>query len=240
MKQFTIFAIIMTLLMGNSAPAITEDTDSLLNQALSVFTRTNTLNASIRRSQLFKGSVRESACIFRFDRSQGASYMYSSPSKLQIVCKDSKLYSIDPEKKLGFKFDVSQGNAQGQADLDPLNRFFTLFTSGLPFSFTGSIDSLSIFHHNNTRSGKPDISAGIDRSSRMLELLEFFDSDARLTQQVTFTYGKDNLPETIVTKSVVGGQLLTDSLVIKYKNNDRTLSSEYFSIPENVSWSVPR
>jgi hypothetical protein len=239
MKQKTIFTLFMCFFLFNHALALSEDTDSLLFQAISVFTNTNTLNASIKRSQIFKGSIRESACIFRFDRSHGASYLYSSPSKLQVICKDSTIYSIDPQKELGFKFKTNNEYALTHADLDPLNIFFRLFTR-VQFSFTGSIDSMSIFYHNNKQNGKPDISAGIERSSRKLELLEFFDSSSRITHQVTFSYGKDYFPETIVIKSVIGAHILVDSLVIKYRKNEREISPEYFSIPENIRWAAPK
>lgn len=216
----------------NAAP---KDTDSLFKRSVSAFIQTDAVNASIKRIQLFKGAIRESACSFIYDSRQGASYLYSAPSKLRIINLKNALYSIDPVKKIGFRFNLSDDNLCGRADLDPFGRFFTLFSGSLHFTFTGSIDSMSIFHHKNAATGKPDISAGISRTSGNLVLLEFFNSNNGITEQVTFSYDKDSLPNAIVSKSVVGGALLVDSLAIKYKRVPGKIDSGEFKVPEGVS-----
>jgi len=212
------------------------DTDSVLNQALYAFTQTQSVNASIKRVQKFKGSLRESAAAFRYDRSLGASYIYTTPSKLQVLCTDTCLYSIDPEKRQGFRFSASPHNPLQYTDLDPLNRFFVFFSSETAFTFTGSIDSMNIYHHIDTATGKPDISAGIDRYTKRLNLLEFFDTNACMLQQIQFTYSSNQLPEIAVTRSLLGGELLIDSLTIKYKKVDNNLSQNYFTVPDNITW----
>jgi hypothetical protein len=213
-------------------------TDSLFTNAIATFTQTATVNASIKRFQTYKGMVRESAGTFKYDRTQGAVYLYNSPSKFQVTCTDSILYSIDPEKKQGFRFNVTPQDPLKYYDLDPINRFFTFFSKLNGISFLGSIDSTLIFCKENEMSHKPGVSIGIDNQSKKVTLIEFFDAAAHLRQQVIFEYGSDKLPTIAVSKMILGGEILTDSLVLRYKKADRKLPSELFVVPGNIDWKT--
>jgi hypothetical protein len=216
------------------------ETDSLFTQAIATFTQTATVNASIRRFQTYKGMLRESAGTFKYDRTQGAVYLYSSPSKFQVTCTDSVLYSIDPEKRQGFRFIANPTDPLKNYDLDPMNRFFTFFSTLSGVSFLGSIDSTLIYCKENEISHKPGVSIGIDNLSKKVTLIEFFDANARLRQQVVFEYGSNQLPETAVSRMVLGDAVLTDSLVLRYKKVDQKLPSELFLVPVGIDWGTTR
>lgn len=216
------------------------ETDSLFTQAVATFTQTATVNASIKRFQTYKGMVRESAGTFKYDRAQGAVYLYSSPSKFQVTCTDSILYSIDPDKKQGFRFITTPEDPLRYYDLDPMNRFFTFFSKLNGVSFLGSIDSTLIFCKENEVSHKPGVSIGIDNQSKKVTLIEFFDAGARLRQQVVFEYGNNKLPEIAVSKMVLGDAVLTDSLVLRYKKVDEKLPTELFVVPGDIDWATTR
>lgn len=216
------------------------ETDSLYTEAISVFNNTSCVNASIKRYQIYNGVIRESSGTFKYDRAKGAVYHYTSPSKFQINCTDSILYSIDPEKKQGFRFVTAIDDPLRYYDLDPFHRFFPLLSKLNSLSFLGSIDNLSIFCKQNTCTNKPEISVGIDREQKKVSLLEFFNKNGLIQQQVIFTYQKENLPETIVTKVMLGDSLLVDSLVVHYKKQSNKLPAELFMIPEGITWSVDK
>jgi hypothetical protein len=213
-----------------------KETDSLFTQAIATFTQTATVNASIKRFQTYKGMLRESAGIFKYDRAQGAVYLYSSPSKFQVTCTDSILYSIDPQKKQGFRFIATPEDPLKYCDLDPINRFFTFFSKLDGVSFLGSIDSTLIFCKENEVSHKPGVSIGIDNQSKKVTLIEFFDAASRLRQQVIFEYGSNKLPTVAVSKMILGGEILTDSLILRYKKADDKLPSELFTVPGDIDW----
>jgi hypothetical protein len=217
-----------------------DETDSVFTQAIATFTQTATVNASIKRFQTYKGMLKESAGTFKYDRAQGAVYFYSSPSKFQVTCTDSILYTIDPEKKRGFRFIATPEDPLRYNDLDPMNRFFTFFSTLSGVSFLGSIDSTLIFCKENEVSHKPGVSIGIDNLSKKVTLIEFFDATARLRQQVVFEYGSNQLPEIAVSRMVLGDAVLTDSLVLRYKKADQKLPSELFVVPGGIDWGTAR
>ncbi len=216
------------------------ETDSLYNEAISIFKNTSSVNASIKRYQIYKGVTRESSGSFKYNRAKGAVYYYTSPSKFQITCTDSILYSIDPEKKQGFRFITAIDDPLRYYDLDPFHRFFPLLSKLSSLSFLGSIDSISIFCKQNACTNKPEISIGIDREQKKVSLLEFFNKNGYIQQQVIFTYKKDKLPETIVTKVMLGDSLLVDSIIVQYKKQNNKLPADLFIIPEGITWSTEK
>ena len=239
MAKILRFATISCLLLLSTTFS-EDETDSLFTHAITTFTQTATVNASIKRFQTYKGMIRESTGSFKYDRAQGAVYLYSSPSKFQITCTDSILYSIDPVKKQGFRFIATPDDPLRYYDLDPINRFFTFFSKLNGISFLGSIDSTLIFCKENQVSHKPEVSIGIDNQSKKITLIEFFDARARLRQQVIFEYGSNQLPQTAVSKMMLGDDVLTDSLVLRYKRTEEKLSREIFTVPCDINWSTTR
>lgn len=206
--------------------------DTLLSQALTPFTKQQSIEGSFKRYQFFKGKIQESAATFKFGRENGSSYKYTVPSKLDILVHDSVQYSIDPQKKNGFKFSYS--SMPDLTDLDPVGRFFNYFGKKPKMDFSGSIDSTIIFHHFGN-SGAIDFSAGIHREQKRLDFIEFF-NDKILIQQVWFTYDNDNQLKTIVTRYLIGSELLKDSIMLKYKTSDKTLSQSAFAVPSGIDW----
>jgi hypothetical protein len=210
------------------------ETDFLFTKAVSQFCSNSTITASFKRYQIYKSVIKESSGSFSYDHQQGGMYSYTSPSKLMILCTDSILYSIDPEKKKGFKFSTISNNPLKYYDLDPMNRFLDFFCDRKA-TFLGSIDSLSIYEFKNIDGNR--VSMGIDRVKKNITLMEFFGPTEELLQQVTFSYEKNPLPEIIVTKTVLGGSIVTDSLVFRYKRNEKRISPEIFTLPEGIEWT---
>lgn len=206
--------------------------DTLLSQTLFPFTKQLSIEGSLKRYQFFKGKTQESAATFKFCRENGSCYKYTVPSKLDIFIHDSVQYSIDPQKKTGFKFFYS--SIPDLTDLDPVGRFFNYFGKKPKLDFSGSIDSTVIFHHTNN-SGAIDFSAAIHREQKSLDLIEFF-KDKMLIQQVGFTYDNDNHLKTIVTRYLVGSELLKDSIILKYKTADKSLPASAFATPSGIVW----
>lgn len=206
--------------------------DTLLSQALIPFTKKQSIEGSLKRYQFFKGKIQESAATFKFGRENGSSYKYTAPSKLDIFIHDSVQYSIDPQKKNGFRFSYS--SMLDLTDLDPVGRFFNYFGKKPRLDFSGSIDSTVIFHHFDS-SGAIDFSAGIHREQKRLDFIEFFNGKM-FTQQVSFTYDNDNQLKTIVTRYLIGSELLKDSIMLKYKTSDKSLSLSAFAVPSGIDW----
>jgi len=209
-----------------------ETPDTVLNQSLAPFTKSYSMEGSLKRYQLFKEKIQESAATFKYDRKNGSCYRYTAPSKLDIFIHDSVQYSIDPQKKTGFKFYYS--SMPELTDLDPVGRFFSYFGKRPDLNYSGSIDSTVIFHHTGS-SGAIDFSAGIHRDRKRLDFIEFF-NNKMLIQQVGFTYDKDNNLKTIVTRYLVGSELLKDSIMLKYKTSDKSISPSSFSVPSGIDW----
>lgn len=209
-----------------------ETPDTLLNQALAPFTKMNSMDGSLKRYQLFKGKIQESAATFKYDRENGSCYRYTAPSKLDIFIHDSVQYSVDPQKKTGFKFYYS--SMPDLTDLDPVGRFFNYFGKKTALNFSGSIDSTIIFHHTDS-SGAIDFSAGIHRDRKRLDFIEFF-NNKMLIQQVDFTYDNAINLKTIVTRYLVGNELLKDSIILRYKTSDKLISPSTFSVPSGIDW----
>ena len=187
---------------------------------------------SLKRYQLFKGKIQESAATFNYDRKNGSCYRYTVPSKLDIFIHDSVQYSIDPQKKTGFKFYYS--SMPDLTDLDPVGRFFNYFGKKPDLDFSGSIDSTAIFRHTGS-SGTIDFSAGIHRNQKRLDFIEFF-NNKMLIQQVGFTYDKDNNLKTIVTRFLIGNELLMDSITLKYRASDKSMPPANFSPASGINW----
>jgi len=224
----TTFVWILVSFKSNSA----QTPDSLLNQALMPFTKSQSIEGSLKRFQFFKGKIQESAASFKFDRDNGSYYNYTAPSKLDIIIHDSVQYSIDPQKKNGFKF--SYGSMTELTDLDPVGRFFNYFGKKLALNFSGSIDSTVIFHHVGN-SGIIDFSTGIHRDQKRLDFIEFFNGKT-LIQQVLFTYEKDNNLKSIVSRYPIGNELLKDSISLRYKTSKNSISSSAFAAPSAIEW----
>ncbi|MGE5671433.1 MAG: hypothetical protein ACM31E_08315, partial [Fibrobacterota bacterium] len=139
--------IIASLLCTTLSPKhiFSQTPDTLLSQAIIPFTKQQSIEGSLKRYQFFKGKIQESVATFKFDRENGSYYNYTAPSKLSILIHDSFQYSIDPQKKTGFKFSYS--SMPELTDLDPVGRFFNYFGTTTKLTFSGSIDSTVIFHH---------------------------------------------------------------------------------------------
>lgn len=206
--------------------------DSLLNQALFPFTKYQSIEGSLKRYQFFKGKIQESAATFKFDRNNGSCYKYTVPSKLDIFIHDSGQYSIDPQKKTGFKFFHT--TLPDLTDLDPVGRFFNYFGDKPILAFSGSIDSTVIFHHIGSN-GTVDFSTGIHRDQKRLDFIEFFNNKT-LLQQVGFSYDNDNNLKTIITRYLVGNELLKDSIVLKYRTISKSIPASSFALPSAINW----
>lgn len=231
------FSYISTFFTFTSFMICASETDDLYQQAIAAFNQTTTVNASVNRYQMYKGVTRESSGTLQYDRTLGAVYQYTSPSRFQINCTDSIICSINPEKRKGFRFTITPNRPLRYCDLDPFHRFFPLFSSLDSLSFMGSVDSLSIYTKKNSSTQTPEISIGIDRNLKCVTLIEFFDFAGHLFQQVLFTYKENRLPETIATKTKLGDALLIDSLVLYYEKSDKRLQPDLFLIPQGITWS---
>jgi len=203
-----------------------------LNQSLIPFTKQQSIEGSLKRYQFFKGKIQESVATFKFDRENGSCYNYTAPSTFAVFIHDTVQYSMDPKKKNGFKFSYT--TMPELIDLDPVGRFFNFFGKKPKLTFSGSIDSTVIFHHAGN-SGIIDLSAAIHREQKKLDFIEFFRGKT-LIQQVAFTYDNDIHLKTIVTRYLIGSELLKDSIILKYKTSDKSLSPSAFTVPSGIDW----
>lgn len=223
----SLFALIVPILLVTSSTP-----DSVLIRSVDKLKEISTIRADLQRIQTFRGITRIASGSL-FYGPQGTLYRYATPEQLSMFYTDSVFYSIKPDRASNFRMQI--GNRSSLRDYDPLGRYLRIATlQNEQIQFSGSFDSMMVFR-NNLHGSQISESIGIHRTTRRFCIVEWFDSTGQIVEQTSFFFSGESgkpLPSMIVTRSILGGSLLIDSLIIRRSKVNTRLPDEFFRIPE--------
>ncbi|NLW32755.1 MAG: hypothetical protein GXY77_15010 [Fibrobacter sp.] len=220
---------IIKLLLFTFLPfSLFSEPDSITEILFSENESIETLMGQIKRIQVFKGHTRVSSGEFFFTKEKGFVYSYKSPSEFIMLLKGNIQYSVDPVKSLGVRKVIDKP--------DPLA---FLLQSGLcrkdNLRFRGSVDNRLIFS-----CGDLNLYAAFERQNGRALVLEYFDSIGILKEQIVYNYGSrkgvGHIPVSVVGRTVMGDQILVDSIILSKVKINSKISSELFKKPKSVNW----
>lgn len=223
--------------------AVAAEPYELLDSALVKCRQLPLLRAHIRRVQHFRNARRVAQGTLLLDRTHGALYDYRAPGRYTFFSSDTLLYGVAYKKNSGWMLRGACTTNSMREQYDPLYRLLQIagFATS-SFTYRGETGSLLVFSCADEQGGAGVLSIGIDPVRLLCNVIEHFGHDGTLTQKTEFLYGSKgntcSVPTVLCMHSLVGGELLNDSLYISNVRCEGTKKSACFSLPAAIVWRL--